>query len=417
MTMTRDGDNSGTAPGPLAGVRILDLGRILAAPSCTQILGDLGADIIKVEHPKKGDDIRTWGPPFLADDAGNNTSESGYYMSTGRNKRSVTIDFSKPEGREVLIKLMAECDVLVENYKVGGLKKYDLDYESINALYPEMIYCSVTGYGQTGPYRDRPGYDMVAQCLGGLISIIGEEGSPPAKVPVAINDIMTGMYACIGILAALRHRDLTGTGQQIDLGLLDVQIAWLYNQGVNFLLDGQKPARLGTSHPNIVPYKIFETSDGHMLLGIASDYQFEKFCDFTNHRDLLDRDGFRTNAERVTNRAEVNLVVEKILRENTSDHWVDALSEIKLVCSKVNDVAQALADPQVLARDMVIRMDHPFNSSQPVDLIGNPIKFSETPVSYRHSPPILGQHTDEVLHEVLGLSDEQTATLRQNGVI
>lgn len=403
--------------GPLAGVRVLDLGRILAAPSCTQTLGDLGADIIKVEHPDKGDDIRTWGPPFLRDDLGKETTESGYYMSTGRNKRSVTIDFSKPEGRELLIRLMGKSDVFVENYKVDGLKKYGLDYETIKGIYPKMIYCSVTGYGQTGPYRDRPGYDMVAQCLGGLISIIGEDNSPPAKVPVAINDVMTGMYASIGILAALRHRDLTGVGQQIDLGLLDVQIAWLYNQGVNFLLDGKNPDRLGTSHPNIVPYKVFETSDGFILLGIASDYQFKKFCDFTNRQELVECEGFRTNADRVNNRSEVNAVIEDILRGNTSDYWVDALSKIKLVCSRVNDMAQALSDPQIQEREMVIQMEHPLSPSQPVNLIGSPIKLSETPATYRHPPPILGQHTDEILQHILGMTEEQTKTLRESGII
>jgi len=415
--MTRDNTSGEPCSGPLSGVRVLDLGRILAAPSCTQTLGDLGADIIKVEHPEKGDDIRTWGPPFLKDDQGSDTTESGYYMSTGRNKRSITIDFSRPEGRDLLIKLMAESDIFVENYKVGGLKKYGLDYETVHRIHPSLIYCSITGYGQTGPYRDRPGYDMVAQCLGGLISIIGEEDSPPAKVPVAINDIMTGMYASIAILAALRHRDQTGAGQQIDLGLLDVQIAWLYNQGVNYLLNGDIPSRLGTSHPNIVPYKIFKTADGFMLLGIASDYQFEKFCDLTGRRDLLERKGFRNNAERVNNRAEVDREIEDILAGNTSDYWVEALSEIKLVCSKVNTMDQALADPQVAAREMVIQMQHSLRPSEPVDLIASPMKFSETPVSYRQAPPTLGQHTDQILKEVLGMTSEETRSLRQNGII
>ena len=406
-----------SVPGPLAGVKVLDLSRILAAPSCTQILGDLGADIIKVERPGMGDDIRTWGPPFLQDEHGNDTTESGYYLSTGRNKRSICIDFSQPEGAELLLQLMGECDVFVENYKVGGLAKYGLDYDSVKKRYPGMIYCSVTGYGQTGPYAPRPGYDMVAQCLGGLISMIGEEGRPPSKVPIAIDDIMTGMYACIGILAALRHRDLTGQGQQIDLALLDVQMAWLYNQGVNHFLDGRVPARLGSAHPNLVPYQIYEASDGYVLLGAANDIQFGKFCSFVGRDDLPQKPKFKTNRDRVNNRQLVNDVVAEIIAGQTVDYWVTQMSRIKLTCSKVNNVAEAFEDPQVIAREMKIQMKHPLAGEKPVDLIASPLKLSETPVSYRQPPPTLGEHTDQVITEYLGLSEERIAELKSAGIL
>lgn len=406
-----------SVPGPLAGVKVLDLSRILAGPSCTQILGDLGADVIKVERPGMGDDIRTWGPPFLQDEDGNDTTESGYYLSTGRNKRSICIDFSQPEGAELLLQLMGECDVFVENYKVGGLAKYGLDYDSVKKRYPGMIYCSVTGYGQTGPYAPRPGYDMVAQCLGGLISMIGEEGRPPSKVPIAIDDIMTGMYACIGILAALRHRDLTGQGQQIDLALLDVQMAWLYNQGVNHFIDGKVPERMGSGHPNLAPYQIYAASDGYVLLGAANDIQFGKFCAFVGRDDLPSKPEFKTNRDRVNNRQLVNDTVSEIIVGQTVDYWVTELARIKLTCSKVNNVAEAFEDPQVIAREMKIQMKHPLAGEKPVDLIASPLKLSETPVSYRQPPPILGEHTDQVIIEYLGLSKERIAELKSARVL
>lgn len=414
---TKTQHNQPKPTGPLSGVKVLDMSRILAAPSCTQILGDLGADVIKIERPAQGDDIRNWGPPFLKDMNGVETGESGYYLSTGRNKRSVCLDFSKAEGRELLLKLISECDIFVENYKVDGLKKYKLDFASLKAAYPSLIYCSVTGYGQTGPYAHLPGYDMVAQSLGGLISITGEEGRPPAKVPIAIDDIMTGMYACIGILAALRHRDLTGIGQQIDLALLDVQVAWLYNQGVNYFLDGKIPERLGTGHPNIVPYQIFETSDGMMLLGIGNDSHFERFCDFVQRRDLLVHPSFETNKARVQNRAVVNAEIATIIATNTTDFWVSEFSKLKLVCSKVNNVAEAMSDPQVLARNMITQMDHPLTGDEPVNLIASPLKLSETPVNYRHPPPTLGQHTDDVMRDILKLSEAEITALKESRII
>lgn len=404
-------------PGPLVGVKVLDVSRILAAPSCTQILGDLGADVIKVERPVTGDDIRTWGPPFLKDADGNDTTESGYYLSTGRNKRSICIDFSRPQGAELLMQLMGECDVFVENYKVGGLAKYGLDYASIKQRYPEMIYCSVTGYGQTGPYAPRPGYDMVAQCLGGLISMIGEEGRPPSKVPLAIDDIMTGMYACIGILAALRHRDQTGVGQQIDLALLDVQLAWLYNQGVNHFISGEIPKRMGSAHPNLAPYQIYKAKDGYVLLGAANNVQFGKFCTLLGCPSLAEKPEFKTNRDRVNNRHLLNEVVSEVVATQTVDYWVTEMATIKLTCSKVNDVAEAFADPHVISREMKIQMNHPLAGDKPVDLIASPLRLSETPVSYRQAPPTLGQHTDQIIDEYLGLSQERIAELKAAGVL
>jgi crotonobetainyl-CoA:carnitine CoA-transferase CaiB-like acyl-CoA transferase len=417
MQQTAQQMMSGLTPGALTGVRVLDLSRILAAPVCTQILGDLGADIIKVERPGVGDDIRKWGPPFLKDEQGNDTTESGYYLSTGRNKRSICIDFSRPEGREILLGLLANCDVLVENYKVGNMQKLGLDYPTLKELFPGLIYCSVTGYGQDGPYANRPGYDMVAQALGGLISIVGEEGRPPAKVPIAIDDIMTGMYACVGILSALRHRDQTGIGQYIDLALLDVQIAWLYNQGVNHFLDGKIPERMGTGHPNIVPYQIYEASDGYILLGAVNDDQFSKLCNFAERSELLDREGFRSNKERVGNRAVVNAAVSEFIAQHSVEYWVNELSKIKLTCSKVNNIAQALSDPQVLARGMHIQMEHPLAGEKPVDLIASPLNLSETPVSYRQAPPTLGQHTMDILTELLEMDSQKIKQLQAEGIV
>ena len=403
--------------GPLAGVRVLDLSRVLAAPSCTQILGDLGADVIKIERPTTGDEIRGWGPPFLKDAEGNDTGESGYYLSTGRNKRSVTIDMSRPEGVALIKLLLATSDVLVENFKVGSLAKFGLDYESIRAEFPNVVYCSVTGYGQDGPYAERPGYDMAAQGLGGILSINGEPDGPPSKVPIAVNDVITGLYAGISILAALKHRDLKGQGQQIDLALLDCQVAWLYNQGVNYFLDGQVPGRLGTGHPNIVPYQVFEAADGHIILGAANEDAFRRFCEFSGNAGLPDDDRFRTNADRVRNRAATNAKVQKIIGAKPADYWVEELSKLKITCSRVNTIDQVFEDPQVQARRMTMEMTHPLGGTDPLRLIASPIKLSETPVSYRHAPPTLGQHTDEVLSEILDLDEAARNQLKADGII
>ena len=414
--MTID-NSSKVKPGPLTGVRVLDLSRVLAAPSCTQILGDLGADIIKVERPGIGDEIRGWGPPFLKNNDGNETGESGYYLSTGRNKRSVTIDMSKPEGVSLIKQLLAKSDVLAENFKVGSLAKFGLDYESIHAEFPSIVYCSITGYGQDGPYAKRPGYDMAAQGLGGIISITGEADGPPSKVPIAVNDVITGLYASISILAALKHRDLTGQGQQIDLALLDVQVAWLYNQGVNYLLSGEVPERLGTGHPNIVPYQAFEASDGFIILGAANEDAFFRFCEFTENLSLLDDPRFCKNAERVRNRKAANDEVQKIISKNTTDFWVSELTKLNITCSRVNTIDQVFEDPQVQARKMTMEMIHPLAEGDPIRLISSPIKMSETPVAYRYPPPTLGQHTDEILSDVLGLNEAIRNKLRTDGII
>lgn len=410
-------DPSNLKPGPLTGVRVLDLSRVLAAPSCTQILGDLGADIIKVERPGIGDETRGWGPPFLKGDDDSDTSESGYYLSAGRNKRSVTIDMSRPEGVSLIKRLIAKSDILAENFKVGNLAKFGLDYESVHADYPGIVYCSITGYGQNGPYAERPGYDMAAQGLGGLISITGEPDGPPSKVPVAVNDVITGLYASVSILAALKHRDLTGQGQQIDLALLDIQVAWLYNQGVNYLLNGEVPGRLGTGHPNIVPYQVFEASDDFIILGAANEDAFRRFCEFTDNAGLLEDPRFRTNADRVQNRTVANAEVQKIIGDKTADFWVSELSKLSITCSRVNTIDQVFEDPQVQAREMTIKMEHPLSRKKPLRLIASPIKMSETPVAYRYPPPTLGQHTDEVLADVLGLNEAVRNKLKTDGII
>lgn len=414
MTMS---EPASTNTGPLAGVRVLDLSRVLAAPSCTQILGDLGAEIIKVERPETGDEIRGWGPPFLKDTDGNDTSESGYYLSTGRNKRSVTIDMAKPEGVALIKQLLVTSDVLVENFKVGSLAKFGLDYESIRAEFPNVVYCSVTGYGQDGPYAERPGYDMAAQGLGGILSINGEPDGPPSKVPIAVNDVITGLYASISILAALKHRDQTNQGQQIDLALLDCQVAWLYNQGVNYFLDGKVPGRLGTGHPNIVPYQVFEAADGHIILGAANEVAFKRFCEFSGNAAMLDDDRFRTNADRVRNRAATNAEVQTIIGAKPADYWVEELSRLKITCSRVNTIDKVFEDPQVQARRMTMEMNHPLGGDDPVRLIASPIRLSETPVSYRHAPPTLGQHTDEILAEILDLDQAALDKLKSDKII
>ena len=410
-------DRSDENVGPLAGVRVLDLSRVLAAPSCTQILGDLGADVIKIERPKVGDEIRGWGPPFLKDADGNETGESGYYLSTGRNKRSVTIDMARPEGVVLIKRLLATSDILVENFKVGSLAKFGLDYQTIHAEFPRIVYCSVTGYGQDGPYANRPGYDMAAQGLGGMLSITGDPDGPPSKVPVAINDVITGLYAGISILAALKHRDLTGLGQQIDLALLDVQVAWLYNQGVNYLLNGEVPGRLGTGHPNIVPYQAFEASDGYIILGTANEDAFQRFCEFSGHASLLEDPRFRTNADRVRNRSVANAKVQEIIKKKPADFWVTELSRLKITCSRVNTIDQVFEDPQVRARNMTVDISHPLSADHPLRLISSPIKLSETPVTYRRPPPTLGQHTDEVLAEVLELDEAERNRLKADGIV
>ncbi len=403
--------------GALKGIRILDLSRVLAGPSCTQLLGDLGADVLKVERPGVGDETRTWGPPYLKDASGRDTTESAYYLCCNRNKRSVTIDMGQPEGAALIRRLAAKCDVLIENFKVGGLAKFGLGYDDLKADLPGLVYCSITGFGQTGPYAHRPGYDLVAQGMGGLISMTGETDGPPVKVPIAVNDVMTGLNAAIAILAAIRHRDRTGTGQHIDLALLDVQVGWLFNQGTNFLVGGVVPKQLGTAHPNTVPYQAFETLDGWVVCGANNDEQFKRFAAIIGRPELGADSRFLTNTARLENRAALVAIVADALKAGSSGHWVDAFEKASLPCCPVNTLDQVFADPHVEQRAMRISMSHPLAEDGRVDLIGSAIKLSETPVAYRRPPPTLGQQTDEVLEEVLGLSAGDLASLREARII
>ena len=400
---------------PLDGVRILDLSRILAGPTATQYLGDLGADVIKVERPEAGDDTRKWGPPYVTGADGKPTRESAYYLSSNRNKRSITVNLASPEGQKLIRRLIAKCDVLVENYKVGGLKKYGLSYEDLKGEFPGLVFCSITGFGQTGPYSKRAGYDFLAQGLGGLMSITGPRDGQPMKVGVGIADVMCGMYATTAILAALRHRDRTGRGQQIDCALLDTQVAWLVNEGVNYLLSGQVPVRQGNEHPNIVPYAVMESSDGHFILAVGNDSQFQKWCDFAGAQDLAQDPRFTTNSLRVANRVALYAAMPAYTRQKSTDVWIDGLAARGVPCGPVKNIAQVFEDEQVVARNMKIDVPHPQAQSGTVPLIANPVKFSETPIQYRMAPPTLGQHTDEILREVLGCDEGEIAALADAG--
>ncbi len=401
--------------GPLSGIRVFDLSRVLAGPSCTQLLGDLGADIIKIERPGEGDDTRRWGPPYLKD-AASHDIEATYYLSANRAKRSLTLDFAKPEGRDLALRLIAHCDVIIENYKVGTLAKYGLGYEVIHAEFPRLVYCSLTGFGQTGPYAPRPGYDFLAQAMGGIMSLQGEPEGEPMKGAVAFADLMAGMYSAVAILAALRHRDATGRGQHIDMALLDTQIAWLGNQGQAYLSTGQAPPRLGNAHASVVPYQVFASADGHIVLAIGNDGQFKKFCAFARAPELAGDPRFATNATRVTNRETLIPILKSLIAKQPSAHWIEGLEREGVPCSPINTLDQVFADPQVKAREMVVTMKHA-GLPEPIALIANPIKYSGTPVEYRFAPPTLGQHTDEILRELLNMSGEEIARLRERGVV
>ena len=403
-------------PGPLDGLRVFDLTRILAGPTCTQLIGDLGAEVIKVERPGAGDDTRKWGPPYVKDAGGGDTSESAYYLSSNRNKRSVAIDIAKPAGQRLARRLIAGCDVMVENFKVGDMARYGLAHDDLKGEFPRLIYCSISGFGQTGPYAPRAGYDFLAQGLGGIMSITGEADRPPMKVGVAIADIMCGMYAAVAILAALHHRDRSGEGQYIDLGLLDTQVAWLANIGLNYLTGGAVPQRLGNEHPNIVPYSVVPAADGFFILAVGNDGQFVKFCQFAGAPELAGDPRFVTNDARVRNRDELYRLLPALTRAKPQAAWVDGLAKLGVPCGPVNDIGQVFADPQVQARGMQIALPHPLAGKGTVDLIGNPLRLSATPVAYRRAPPTLGQHTDEVLRE-LGLEEAELATLRAEGAI
>ncbi len=403
-------------PQALAGIRVLDLTRILAGPTCTQLLGDLGADVIKIERPGAGDDTRKWGPPYVEGPAGP-TAESAYYICANRNKRSVAIDIATPAGQALVKRLLMHCDVLVENFKVGDLARYGLGFDQLQEEMPRLVYASITGFGQTGPYAPRAGYDYLAQGLGGIMSITGAPDGEPMKVGVGIADVMCGMYAAVAILAALRHRDLTGAGQQIDLALLDTQVAWLVNEGTNYLVSGKVPGRLGNEHPNIVPYKTFESSDGYVILAIGNDNQFQKWCRFADAPELAADPRFATNSLRVQHRHELYALMPIHVRRKSTAAWVDGLAALGVPCGPVNSLDQVFADPQVRARGMRIDVPHPPAAAGSVPLIANPIHMSRTPPSYRHGPPTLGQHTDAVLEDLLALDAAERERLRAAGTI
>jgi crotonobetainyl-CoA:carnitine CoA-transferase CaiB-like acyl-CoA transferase len=405
--------------GPLSHIRVLDLSRVLAGPWAGQTLADLGAEVIKVERPGIGDDTRGWGPPFLSDAAGQPTSDAAYFLSANRGKKSVSIDFTRPAGRELICRLAEQSDILLENFKVGGLAKYGLDYETLKQINPRLIYCSITGFGQTGPYRQRAGYDFLIQGMGGLMSVTGapdgEPGGGPMKVGVAIVDIFTGMYASTSVLAALAHRERTGEGQQIDLALLDVQVATLANQAMNYLTSGSEPQRLGNAHPNIVPYQALATADGHIILAIGNDGQFRKFCGLAGCSELADDPRFVSNAARVENRKELIPIIEQALLQRDSADWIALLEGEGVPCGPINTLAEVFVDPQIEARQMRVELEH--QRAGKVPLVGSPMKFSQTPVEYRQAPPLLGEHNTEVLVDLLGLSEQQRLRLVAEGII
>lgn len=405
--------------GPLAHLKVLDLSRILAGPWASQVLADFGAEVIKVERPGKGDDTRHWGPPFLKDADGNDTGEAAYYLSANRGKKSITVDITQPRGQELIKQLAAQCDIVLENYKVGGLKKYGLDYPSIKAINPKIIYCSITGFGQTGPYAARAGYDAMIQGMGGLMSLTGvPEGQPgagPQKVGVAVADLMTGMYAVSGVLAAVIHRDRTGEGQQIDLALLDTQVAWLANQAQNFLTSGVSPERQGTAHPNIVPYQAVPASDGYFMLAVGNDAQFKRFCSIAGLDSIAEDPAYATNSARVGARETLVPVIERATQEKPAAWWLEKLSDAHVPCGPINNLEQVFADPQVQARGMVVEQQHPTAGS--VKTVRNPVGFSASALEYQNAPPTLGAHTDETLESMLSLSADDIAQLRRDGVI
>jgi crotonobetainyl-CoA:carnitine CoA-transferase CaiB-like acyl-CoA transferase len=406
------------AQGALAGLKVLDLSRVLAGPWASQLLGDLGAEVIKVEKPGSGDDTRGWGPPWLADGDGGPTTDAAYFLCTNRNKRSLTVDMTQPEGQAILRELAAQADVVLENFKVDGLKAYGLDYASLAALNPKLVYCSITGFGQDGPYASRAGYDFLIQGMGGLMSVTGradsEEGAGPQKVGVALTDILTGLYAGNAILAALLHRETTGQGQHIDLALLDVQVACLANQAMNYLVSGKAPRRMGNGHPNIVPYQDFPTADGDMILAIGNDGQFARFCEIAGHGEWARDERFATNAARVKNRAELLPLLRQTTVMKTTAEWIALLENAAVPCGPINDLAAVFADPQVRHRGLRVDLPHAAGGTAPQ--VANPIRYSATPIAYDRAPPTLGQDTEAILGE-LGRSLGEIAALRAAGTI
>ena len=408
----------------LDGIRVLDLSRVLAGPWCTQTLADLGADVIKIERPGSGDDTRSWGPPFLTADDGSETHEAAYYLGANRNKRSVTCDIAQSEGQALVRQLAEHCDVFIENFKVGDMARYGLDYASLKAINPRLVYCSLTGFGQSGPYAPRAGYDYIIQGMGGLMSVTGERddlNGGPQKVGVAVADLFTGMYATVGILAALRHAERTGEGQHLDMALLDTQVAMLANLGANYLVSDKAPGRMGNAHQNIVPYQVFEVApraDGgkdFIILAVGNDGQYAKFCEVAGRPDLASEPRFVKNADRVRHRAELVPMLEAVMKTRAKADWLSALEAAKVPCGAINSLDEVFADPQVQARGMVTHWQHPLRADLP--LVSSPIKLEKTPVRTDRPPPMLGQHTDEVLGELLGVDAARLATLRDRQVI
>jgi glutaryl-CoA transferase len=403
----------------LSHLRVLDMSRILAGPWATQILADMGAEVIKVERPGQGDDTRSWGPPYAKDKDGQDTSEAAYYLSANRGKKSIAIDITQEAGQKIIRQLVCESDVVVENFKVGSLKKYGLDYESLTKINPQLIYCSITGFGQTGPYANRPGYDFAIQAMGGLMSITGQSddkpGGGPQKVGVALVDVTTGLYATIAILAAIANRYETGEGQYIDLALLDVQAAVLANQAMNYFTTGKSPSRLGNEHPNIVPYQSLATADGHIILAVGNDFQFKRFCELVNNPELAHDPRFISNKERVRNRAILIPIIEKIMKQRNSEEWLKKLDEENIPCGPINSIDEVFANEQIRHRGMQLEIEHPV--AEKISMVANPINFSKTPNTYDRPPPLLAEHTNEILTELLDLDETKINALKNAGVI
>jgi crotonobetainyl-CoA:carnitine CoA-transferase CaiB-like acyl-CoA transferase len=419
ISMTDSLDKKSPLPKALGHIRVLDLSRVLAGPWCSQNLADLGADVIKIERPEVGDDTRAWGPPYAKDPSGKDTSEAAYYLSANRGKRSVTVDIASAEGQALIRELAKHSDVVLENFKVGHLKRYGLDYDTLKTIKPDLVYCSVTGFGQDGPYAHRPGYDFLIQGMGGLMSITGERddlpGGGPQKAGVAITDLMTGMYATVAVLAALTHRDRTGEGQHIDMALLDVQVAMLANMGSNYLNSGKAPKRWGNAHANIVPYQTFACADGHIIVATGNDGQYQKFVEVGQRPDLADDERFATNPLRVQHRDVLVPLLAEMVKTKTRAQWIDQLEAVGVPCGPINDIGDVFDNAQVKARGIAVDLPHP--SAGKVTLVRSPMRLSATPTASDMAPPLLGQHTDEVLREVLGQSEERIAELRAKGVL
>ncbi len=405
-----------TRKGPLDGIKVLDFTRVLAGPFCTQMLGDLGAEVIKVERPGRGDDTRHFAPPFLADPEGNPTDQSAYFLAANRNKKSITLDLTSEDGQEIARQLISQSDVVVENFKTGNLAKYGLSYEDVKEANPELVYCSITGFGQTGPYANRPGYDFLIQGMGGIMSITGEPEGQPQKVGTPVADLVSGMFAAIAINAAIYNAKATGQGQYIDIGMLDAVVALLTIAGMNYL-HGDDLGRLGNDHPNIVPYRPFKTADDYIIVAVGNDSQFERFCQVLGCREVVKDERFATNQMRVRNRKALSEVLEPVMAKRPSQEWLEELEQQKIGCGPINNLQQVFEDPHVLARNMLHDMPHAVGEGVMARLLASPFKYSETPVTYRHAPPVLGEHTTEILSDRLGMDADAIERLRDNKVV